>query len=173
MAHGILELKESQNNEVEPGMETSIQYFLDRFYMSRISIRMLINQHSKLALDDAHWSLLERNVLENFAAILFGQIPQKTTEHIGCIEIDCNPRSVVNDAYENARWLCDQYYLGAPEMEIIEHNGELKLWAFKTEFSWRFCDSQNLKRASRSKSSTCHLISITYSSSCSRIRCER
>lgn len=48
MANGILELKESQNNLVEPGMETSIQYFLDRFYMSRISIRMLINQHSKL-----------------------------------------------------------------------------------------------------------------------------
>ena len=47
MAHGILELKESQNGHVEPSMETSIQYFLDRFYMSRISIRMLINQHSK------------------------------------------------------------------------------------------------------------------------------
>lgn len=45
MAHGIIELKESQN--IEQGMETSIQYFLDRFYMSRISIRMLINQHSK------------------------------------------------------------------------------------------------------------------------------
>lgn len=100
MANGILELKESQNG-VEPGMETSIQYFLDRFYMSRISIRMLINQHT----------------------ILFGQIPN-TTEHIGCIEVDCNPRSVVADAYENARWLCDQYYLGAPEMEVIEHNGE-------------------------------------------------
>jgi pyruvate dehydrogenase kinase 2/3/4 len=46
MAHGIIELKETQ--DVELGMETSIQYFLDRFYMSRISIRMLINQHSKL-----------------------------------------------------------------------------------------------------------------------------
>lgn len=125
MAHGILELKETQNNQVEPGMETSIQYFLDRFYMSRISIRMLINQHSKLLSDVAHWSLLERSVLENFAAILFGQIPQ-TSEHIGCIEVDCYPRSVVNDAYENARWLCDQYYLGAPEMEIIEHNGEFR-----------------------------------------------
>ncbi|CRK99582.1 CLUMA_CG012894, isoform B [Clunio marinus] len=99
MADGILELKESQNNLVEPGMETSIQYFLDRFYMSRISIRMLINQHT----------------------ILFGQVPQQSA-HIGCIEVDCNPRSVVLDAYENARWLCDQYYLGAPEMEIIEHN---------------------------------------------------
>lgn len=45
MATGVIELKESQN--VEPGMETSIQYFLDRFFMSRISVRMLINQHSK------------------------------------------------------------------------------------------------------------------------------
>lgn len=99
MAHGIIELKESQN--VEPGMETSIQYFLDRFYMSRISIRMLINQHT----------------------ILFGDVPQQILQHhVGCIEVDCNPKAVVQDAYENARWLCDQYYLGAPELEILEHN---------------------------------------------------
>ncbi|KAH9629438.1 hypothetical protein HF086_015768 [Spodoptera exigua] len=43
MAQGVLELKES--HEVDPSTENSIQYFLDRFYMSRISIRMLINQH--------------------------------------------------------------------------------------------------------------------------------
>jgi pyruvate dehydrogenase kinase 2/3/4 len=49
MAHGILELKESQNG-VDSQMENSIQYFLDRFYMSRISIRMLINQHSNLTV---------------------------------------------------------------------------------------------------------------------------
>ena len=50
MAQGVLEMKETQGHTVEaPGqMETSIQYFLDRLYMSRISIRMLINQHSKL-----------------------------------------------------------------------------------------------------------------------------
>lgn len=45
MAQGVLELKES--HEVDTGTENSIQYFLDRFYMSRISIRMLINQHSE------------------------------------------------------------------------------------------------------------------------------
>jgi pyruvate dehydrogenase kinase 2/3/4 len=42
---GILELKEAHG--IEASTENRIQYFLDRFYMSRISIRMLINQHSE------------------------------------------------------------------------------------------------------------------------------
>lgn len=45
MAQGVLELKDSY--EIDLHTENSIQYFLDRFYMSRIGIRMLINQHSK------------------------------------------------------------------------------------------------------------------------------
>lgn len=46
MAQGVLELKDS--HEIDLHTENSIQYFLDRFYMSRIGIRMLINQHSTL-----------------------------------------------------------------------------------------------------------------------------
>lgn len=45
MAQGVLELKESHEVDVQTG--NNIQYFLDRFLMSRISIRMLINQHSE------------------------------------------------------------------------------------------------------------------------------
>lgn len=52
MAQGVLELKES--HDVDCHTEHSIQYFLDRFYMSRISIRMLINQHSKLTRNHTH-----------------------------------------------------------------------------------------------------------------------
>lgn len=48
MAQGVLELKDS--HEIDLHTENSIQYFLDRFYMSRIGIRMLINQHSKLGV---------------------------------------------------------------------------------------------------------------------------
>jgi len=45
MAQGIIEYKEAFPQDLVTNQ--NIQYFLDRFYMSRISIRMLINQHSE------------------------------------------------------------------------------------------------------------------------------
>jgi pyruvate dehydrogenase kinase 2/3/4 len=99
MAQGVIELKESHT--VDPHTESNIQYFLDRFYMSRISIRMLINQHTLL-----------------FGSDLNGQ----KSRHIGCIDPSCQVVSVVKDAYENAKFLCDQYYLASPDVIIEEHN---------------------------------------------------
>lgn len=46
MAQGVLEYKDTYGDD--PVSNQNIQYFLDRFYLSRISIRMLINQHSEL-----------------------------------------------------------------------------------------------------------------------------
>uniref|UniRef100_A0A7N6B172 Protein-serine/threonine kinase n=1 Tax=Anabas testudineus TaxID=64144 RepID=A0A7N6B172_ANATE len=46
MAQGIIEYKEAFPQDWVTNQ--NIQYFLDRFYTSRISIRMLINQHSEL-----------------------------------------------------------------------------------------------------------------------------
>jgi hypothetical protein len=43
MAMGILQVQETYG--IDTKTEQNIQYFLDRFLMSRISIRMLINQH--------------------------------------------------------------------------------------------------------------------------------
>lgn len=88
-------------------------YFVtySRFYINRISIRMLINQHSELIVKSKNChqsSLIYKFNFICLLALLFGQIPQPT-KHIGCIEVDCNPRRVVVDAYENARFLCDQY----------------------------------------------------------------
>ncbi|XP_067686072.1 pyruvate dehydrogenase (acetyl-transferring) kinase isozyme 1, mitochondrial-like isoform X1 [Haliotis asinina] len=97
MAQGIIELKETYG--VDSNTNNRIQYFLDRFYMSRISIRMLINQHT----------------------LLFGS-QLAHPRHIGCIDPNCNVLDVVQDAYENARFLCDQYYLISPEVEIITKN---------------------------------------------------
>lgn len=45
MAQGVLEYKDAFG--VDPVTNQNVQYFLDRFYMSRISTRMLMNQHCK------------------------------------------------------------------------------------------------------------------------------
>lgn len=56
MAQGVLELKDSF--EIDLHTENNIQYFLDRFYMSRIGIRMLINQHSKFNIFKMYLNLI-------------------------------------------------------------------------------------------------------------------
>jgi pyruvate dehydrogenase kinase 2/3/4 len=126
MAQGVLELKES--HPVDQQTENSIQYFLDRLYMSRISIRMLINQHSKTEFflpSGFELILCEWCV----AAMLFGTDLNVTSNsrHVGCIDPSCDIVGVVRDAYENARFLCDQYYLASPELELFEHNGNGKM----------------------------------------------
>jgi len=45
MAEGVMEMKELLKPEHYVSVDARIQYFLDRFYMSRIGFRMLIHQH--------------------------------------------------------------------------------------------------------------------------------
>uniref|UniRef100_A0A8C5MJA4 Protein-serine/threonine kinase n=1 Tax=Leptobrachium leishanense TaxID=445787 RepID=A0A8C5MJA4_9ANUR len=101
MAQGVIEYKEAFG--VDPVTNQNVQYFLDRFYMSRISIRMLINQHTLLfdgGTNPAH------------------------PKHIGSIDPNCEVVDVVQDAYENSKMLCDQYYLASPELEIKQANAK-------------------------------------------------
>nr|CAG4643275.1 EOG090X07QN [Ilyocryptus agilis] len=101
MAKGVIELRES--HPVDHSMEHRIHYFLDRFYMSRIGIRMLINQHT----------------------LLFGgQMNKSNSRHVGCIDPNCDVQSVVRDAFENAKFLCDQYYLASPDLAVEEFNNK-------------------------------------------------
>lgn len=67
-----------------------------------------VNRQSQKSKNCHQTSLVYKLNFICLLALLFGQIPQPT-KHIGCIEVDCNPRRVVVDAYENARFLCDQY----------------------------------------------------------------
>lgn len=61
----------------------------------------------------------------DIAALLFGG-QMNNTRHIGCIDPNCDVQSVVRDAYENAKFLCDQYYLASPDLEVTEHNSKKK-----------------------------------------------
>lgn len=96
MAQGVMELKDAYG---QVKTDNQIQYFLDRFYTNRISIRMLINQH----------------------VLLYGQ-ELNHPQHIGCIDPRCDVLEVIRDAYANARFLCEQYYLLAPDLNIESHN---------------------------------------------------
>uniref|UniRef100_A0A8C5C170 Protein-serine/threonine kinase n=1 Tax=Gadus morhua TaxID=8049 RepID=A0A8C5C170_GADMO len=99
MAQGLVEYKEAYGTD--PIVSQNVQYFLDRFYMSRISIRMLLNQHTllfagKVKVNPAH------------------------PKQIGSIDPNCRVKDVVMDAYENARGLCDRYYMNSPELQMEE-----------------------------------------------------
>ncbi|XP_051564098.1 pyruvate dehydrogenase (acetyl-transferring) kinase isozyme 1, mitochondrial-like isoform X2 [Myxocyprinus asiaticus] len=101
MAQGVVEYKETYGTD--PITSQNMQYFLDRFYMSRISIRMLLNQHT----------------------LLFGGKVRVNPAHpkqIGSIDPSCCVTDVVKDAFENARNLCDRYYMNSPELVLEEFN---------------------------------------------------
>ncbi|XP_027009296.1 pyruvate dehydrogenase kinase, isozyme 3b isoform X1 [Tachysurus fulvidraco] len=101
MAQGVIEYKEKFG--FDPFISSNVQYFLDRFYTSRISFRMLINQHTLLfsdGIDHAH------------------------PKHIGGIDPACNVVEVVRDAYETAKMLCEKYYMIAPKLHIQEFNSK-------------------------------------------------
>jgi len=97
MAQGVLELKESHH--VDKQTEASIQYFLDRFYMSRISLKMLMNQH-----------------------ILIFEEHKIQSKMIGIIDTKCNVANLVKKAYDEAEIQCEQNYTIAPELELKIHN---------------------------------------------------
>ncbi|XP_017550516.1 pyruvate dehydrogenase kinase, isozyme 4 [Pygocentrus nattereri] len=99
MAQGVVEYKETFG--VDPVTNQNVQYFLDRFYTSRISTRMLINQHT---------------------LIFSGSTNPVHPKHIGSIDPNCDAVEVVRDAYESSKMLCDQYYLTSPEVEIKQVN---------------------------------------------------
>lgn len=59
-------------------------------------------------------------------ALLFGRELNGHSRHVGCIDPACDVIGVIKDAYENARFLCDQYYLASPELIIKQHNGKFE-----------------------------------------------
>uniref|UniRef100_A0A4W5RLG7 Protein-serine/threonine kinase n=1 Tax=Hucho hucho TaxID=62062 RepID=A0A4W5RLG7_9TELE len=101
MAQGVVEYKDAFGSD--PVTNQNVQYFLDRFYMSRISTRMIMNQHS---------------------LIFDGSANPAHPKHIGTIDPDCDVTEVVKDAFDSSKMLCEQYYLTSPEIDITQVNGK-------------------------------------------------
>ncbi|KAK5017010.1 [Pyruvate dehydrogenase (acetyl-transferring)] kinase isozyme 2 [Cryomyces antarcticus] len=96
IAQGILEYKRKRQRMQ---IDHNIQAFLDRFYMSRIGIRMLIGQH--IALTDQ-----KHNTDPNY---------------VGIICTKTNVRDLAQEAIENARFVCEDHYglFDAPKIQLV------------------------------------------------------
>ncbi|CAO3593882.1 unnamed protein product [Absidia cylindrospora] len=95
MAQGILEYKEKTRSSL---LDTDLQQFLDRFYMSRIGIRMLIGQHSALYRG-----------------------PFYRNDYVGVICTRTNIKEIAMDAIANARFICEDHYglFKAPDVHMF------------------------------------------------------
>jgi pyruvate dehydrogenase kinase 2/3/4 len=96
MAQGILEYKRRRQRMQ---IDSSIQAFLDRFYMSRIGIRMLIGQHIALT-DQSH---------------------HRDPSYVGIICTKTNVKDLAEEAIENARFVCEDHYglFEAPRIQLV------------------------------------------------------
>ena len=96
MAQGILENKRRRQRMQ---IDDSIQSFLDRFYMSRIGIRMLIGQHIALT-DQSH---------------------HRDPNYVGVICTKTNVQDLAQEAIENARFVCEDHYglFEAPRIQLV------------------------------------------------------
>jgi len=96
VAQGILEYKRKRQRMQ---IDHNIQAFLDRFYMSRIGIRMLIGQH--IALTD--------------------QRTHTDPNYVGIICTNTNVRDLAQEAIENARFVCEDHYglFDAPKVRLV------------------------------------------------------
>jgi len=96
VAQGILEWKRKRQRMQ---IDHNIQAFLDRFYMSRIGIRMLIGQH--IALTD--------------------QRSRSDPNYVGIICTKTNVRDLAQEAIENARFVCEDHYglFDAPKVQLV------------------------------------------------------
>ena len=83
----------------ECALTQSVQYCLDRLYMSRISLNMLTNQHL---------------MLHGYKSPVPGQV--------GVIHPAADVAAIVSHAFTEAQFLCERCYLNSPSLELRSHN---------------------------------------------------
>lgn len=116
IAQGIIELKtkwqrENPSSDLDGApLPLEIQSFLDRFYMSRIGIRMLIGM-----------PLLDSLIHSGQHLALSNPENNANKDFVGIINPHTQILSVTQDAAENAKFICQDFYglWGGPEVRFI------------------------------------------------------
>jgi pyruvate dehydrogenase kinase 2/3/4 len=111
VAQGVLEWKKSTKQR---HIGVDIQAWLDRFYLSRIGIRFLIGQrtytqHLKYLILTSHHSDVALNT------------QQSHDDYVGIIATRANVHDIVQEAVENARFVCEEHYamFKGPPVQLI------------------------------------------------------
>ncbi|VEN44831.1 unnamed protein product, partial [Callosobruchus maculatus] len=83
------------------------------FYYTDTITTNILCYHIKCVFDDNLLSIKTNPIFHLFSALLFGGQLESApgpnrSKYIGCIDTQCDIISVIKDAYENARFLCDQ-----------------------------------------------------------------
>jgi len=102
MAEACMAMKKKYDlnlSQEDCALTKSVQYCLDRLYISRISLNMLTNQHL---------------MLHGYKNPVPGQV--------GVIHPTADVEAIVRHAYSEARFLCERCYLSAPSLELKSHN---------------------------------------------------
>ena len=106
MAEAVMGAKFEMENEgqrLDTGTEDKITYFLDRFYTTKISTRMLRNQHLYV-----HGDNIEK------------------ARHVGQIDPYCDVGASVREAFAQAQRLCGSHYGEYPELRLTSINKSSK-----------------------------------------------
>lgn len=113
MAQGVQEWKQKNLKVL---VNSQIQAFLDKFYLSRIGIRMLIGQH--IALNMAQALPTKQRILQFFNGASGLKLK---LNYVGVICTDCNVLDIAQDAIETASYICEDYYglVQGPEIQLI------------------------------------------------------
>ncbi|WMV09333.1 hypothetical protein MTR67_002718 [Solanum verrucosum] len=117
MALGVQQLKKDLHPKIDYKDLDEIHQFLDRFYMSRIGIRMLIGQH--VALHD----------------------PNPPPDCVGYIHTKMSPLEVARNATEDARSICLREYGSAPK--ISDEGGGIPRSGLPKIFTYLYSTARN------------------------------
>jgi len=116
MAEAVMEMKNKAMSEgsrnghhKQPKYMENVQYFLDRLYTSRISTRMLINQHTTLFTE-----------LDKASKV---KAMDGSETMVGSIDLKCEIYPIIEDAYRAARDICEYHYMASPELDFRAVNG--------------------------------------------------
>lgn len=119
IAQGVMEYKRAKRGKDN----ADLQVFLDRFYMSRIGIRMLIGQHIALARScmapkKGPLNFLAAQATKGALSDVSGAEPEN---YVGVICTNTNVGAVAHEAIENARFVCEEHYglFRAPPVQLV------------------------------------------------------